>query len=47
MRRTLVMLCLLAALTACSQAQVNGIYSTESRDRDILMLGGGGGGGGM
>ena len=44
MQRTLMMLCLLAALAACSQNQISGIYTT---DRDMMMLGGGGGGGGM
>ncbi|HUH86039.1 MAG TPA: hypothetical protein VLX85_15630 [Stellaceae bacterium] len=47
MQRTLMMLCLLAALAACSDAQTSGIYTSESRDRDLTMLGGGGGGGGM
>jgi len=44
MHRTIVMLCLLAALTACGQNRGN---STYTNDRDIMMLGGGGGGGGM
>jgi len=44
MYRTIVMLCLLAALAACGQNRVNGTYPN---DRDIMMLGGGGGGGGM